>query len=165
MLKFWIHLRYGDAAFVNGWVGIAESPRGHDPDIVEKIKEELRSVVGKVEFTFVMSKDMVQGAEVTCIPKLRRVCETFEDRAKTARLARPEGIWYKPWAKQQQPTILLSVRDYWLVFENMPPAVQLKCRLRNKQPRLVRLLDLLELFNPIKSISTYTNFVTSQSVL
>jgi hypothetical protein len=126
MLKFWIYLRYGDAAFVNGWVGIAESPREHDPKIVEKIKGELRNVLGKVEFMFVMSKDMVQGAEAACTPDLCRVCEIFEDRAKTAGLARPKGVWHNPWAKQQRPTILLSIRDYWLAFEKMPPALQLK---------------------------------------
>jgi hypothetical protein len=26
MLKLWIHLRYGSAGFVNGWVGVEDSP-------------------------------------------------------------------------------------------------------------------------------------------
>jgi hypothetical protein len=92
MLKFWIHLRYGDAAYVNGWVGIAESPREHDPEVVEKIKEELRSAVGKIECTFIMSEDLVPGAVAQCMPDLRRLCEIFEDRAKSAGSAYPEGV-------------------------------------------------------------------------
>jgi hypothetical protein len=46
-----------------------------------------------------------------------------------------------------------------------PEAYDYFTRLRNKQSRLVRLLDLLELFKSSKSILAYTNFVTSQSVL
>jgi hypothetical protein len=39
MLKFWIHIRYGDPGYVNGWVGIKESPKEQGPEVIEKIKE------------------------------------------------------------------------------------------------------------------------------
>jgi hypothetical protein len=39
MLRFWIHLRYGNAGFVNGWVGIEDSPEERGLEMLNKIKE------------------------------------------------------------------------------------------------------------------------------
>jgi hypothetical protein len=127
MLKFWIHIRYGDPGYVNGWVGIKESPQEQDPEMIEKIKEELRNAAGKVTFTFLAEEDM-EGFQGMCYPNLRWISRLYESCANKP--ADSRATWYNEWYNAQdkeiRPTIVLSVDEYWRAFARYPSPTKLR---------------------------------------
>jgi hypothetical protein len=127
MLKFWIHIRYGDPGYVNGWVGIKESPQEQDPEMIEKIKEELRNAAGKVTSTFLAEEDM-EGFQGTCYPNLSWISRLYESCANKP--ADSRATWYNEWYNAQdkeiRPTIVLSVDEYWRAFARYPSPTKLR---------------------------------------
>ena len=45
-------MRYGKAAFQNGWVGIRADPDAHPLNAHEMIAEEFNRIAGEIKFTF-----------------------------------------------------------------------------------------------------------------
>ena len=84
--------------------------------MLDKVKEELRNVAGKVKFSFLINEDMGQ-ASGWCESDLRDVCKIFDSCAKEAEVADPEGIWHNLWDEEVRPTIMLNVRAYYRAFE------------------------------------------------
>ncbi|CAE7199893.1 hypothetical protein PTNB73_06174 [Pyrenophora teres f. teres] len=115
MLKFWIHLKYGHPGFENGWVCIEEDPMEHDPNILEKIKDELRLVADKVKFAFRVEEDM-EGFLGSHEPDLLFARSRFEDAAMMSNVDYPKGVWYNPWSTTVTHNIFLPVHEYREAF-------------------------------------------------
>ncbi|KAF7579337.1 hypothetical protein PtrM4_035770 [Pyrenophora tritici-repentis] len=125
MLKFWIHLKYGRPGFENGWVGVVEDPMEHDPDVVEKIKDELLQVARKVKFAFRIAEDM-SGMGGMYEPSLWWARSKFEKAAETLGVDYPKGSWYNRWDNSVCRTVFLSVHYYTWFFHQFTPGHKLQ---------------------------------------
>jgi hypothetical protein len=96
MLRWWTHLRDGEAGFQSDWVGIKPSAKESSPGVLQDIRNELRNVDRRVKFTFLAGKDLHRHALGCCFSSMVGLTTVSEESATKNGRGCPGGFWYNP---------------------------------------------------------------------
>ncbi|KAJ4368022.1 hypothetical protein N0V83_006377 [Neocucurbitaria cava] len=120
MLKWWIHLRYGQPGIEGGRVCIKDHPDEHIPEATERIKDQLRKVAPQIKIIFLSHEDIQATGE--CMGDLRSLRVTFKNACNVA----VPDLEYNLWDSTQQITITINEDNYDRVCASCSRQMQLR---------------------------------------